>query len=124
LKTVSDNGKTISVVNCSTKCVNIQLRNISLEIVDAAYVDNVVDYLLVSLDNLVEGFSSGKLRDEIGSAVCAADSGISTPLWIGVVLVLAGVTFIAFSLLAVDRGLWCCKEGVFDEEVYTELKEG
>jgi len=119
-RTVEDqDGKFYTVYDCSTQCKNENLQNVSLGIVDAVFLFNLVDEVLDALQDVIVGFQDPSVKETIRGVVCETNQ-IALPLWVSVVLVLGGVGFIAIGLLVVDRRL-CCKEA-YDDAGYQEMK--
>jgi len=118
-KVLDEDAKIYTVEDCSTECLNENLKNVSQAIVDSVFLFNLVDEVLDSLDNDIVGFNDPSVKETIRGVVCETDE-IATPLWVSVVLVLGGVGFIAIALLVVDRQL-CCKEA-YEEGGYQEMR--
>jgi len=118
-KLVTDIGRVqLTVLACSTQCRNPNLKNMTISIMDAVELHNMVDSVLFSIESLILGFVGPDFKQTLRVIVCNTGP-ILDPLWAACGLLLFAAGYIGVALLALDRGLCCFKYG--DSSVYVAM---
>jgi len=116
---VEPSGKT-TVATCATSCVNSNLKNLSNTVTDAVELYVLLKSVLADVNQLVLGIADPDTKATLNDAVCHT-STVTQPLWAACGLVLFALSFLAITLLAVDRAVCCFKDPYWNSDEYHEM---
>jgi len=119
-KIEDSDGSIKTVSSCAKICVDSDLKNITIAVIEEVQVYVVLTSVLDDVNQLVLGIVDPQMKAILAGVVCDTDE-VTMPLWAACGLVLFAVAFLGVTLLVVDRAVWCFKDPYWNSDAYHEM---